>query len=426
MATSTRAFGKPLASILLFRHLQRFFQRRFTARGRFLLVAALAVGFVSLDTRRALGFVLFALAAPPLLVALPALFARRPRLKVLGRLPSRLTAGRPATSFLDVSHLDGRATGPLSVFLGALAPRDSGLELTPAASTIELESDRTRRVPVQLHPQRRGRYELPAIGVASTDVFGLCRSRAVWSSGQVALAYPRYFTFGELALPTGRRYQPGGIPLASEVGDSLEFVGTREYREGDPLRKIHWRSWARLGKPVVREFQEEYFSRIALVLDTFLPRRPRPRERERFEAAISVLASLADHFGRSEEVVDIFAAGPDLYEVSAGRSLGHLDGVLDVLACLEPSTAPPFESVTPVLAERLARLTTVVAVLLEWDDAREAFLRRIRGMGVAVHVFLVHEGSTRKAWTGIGPELGAITLLTPAQVAARIAAEERS
>ena len=63
---------------------------------------------------------------------------------------------------------------------------------------------------------------------------------------------------------------------------------------------------------MVKEYQEEYFSRIALVLDTFVPRRPRRDERRSFEAAISVLASIADHFSRTENVVDIFAAGPDV------------------------------------------------------------------------------------------------------------------
>jgi uncharacterized protein (DUF58 family) len=260
--------------------------------------------------------------------------------------------------------------------------------------------------------------------VADTDLFGLARTRAAWLPEQVVLAYPRFYTLDELPLPVGRRYQPGGIPLASEVGDSLEFVGTREYREGDPLRKIHWRSWGRLGRPVVREYQEEYFSRIALVLDTFLPKRVRPRERERFEAALAVLASVAEHFSRSEEVVDILAAGPDLYEVSTGRSLGTLDNVLDVLACLEPSPAPPFETIAPPLFERLERLTTVVAVLLEWDDAREAFLRRVRAMGAAVRVLLVHEGETRKPWSGVSGDLAEIILVTPAQVEARLRAEE--
>jgi uncharacterized protein (DUF58 family) len=421
---ATGLLARPLEDAFLLRALRGLYRRRLTDRGRFVLWATLAVGFVGIDTRRALGFVLFALAAPPLLVGLATLFRARPRLRLTGRLPARLTAGRSLSIPLDIAALDGRATGPLSLFWAAPLPEDARMLVTPPEATLEADGHRPARLSLDFHPRRRGRYELPGLGVAATDAFGLFRTRAAWIEAQTVLVYPRYFTFDEPPLPAGRRHQPGGIPLASTVGDSLEFVGTREYREGDALRKIHWRSWARLGRPVVREYQEEYFSRIALVLDTFLPKHPRPRERERFEAAVSVVASLADHFSRSEEVVDILAAGPDLYEVSTGRSLGSLDNVLDVLACLEPSPAAPFASIGPALFGRLERLTTVVAVMLEWDEAREAFLQQVRSLGVSVRVFLVHEGTTRKPWQGPAPGPGDIELLTPAMVEARLAAED--
>ena len=422
MATS--AVARPRYRSYLMRALRAFYRRRLTARGRFLRWASLALGFVGVDTRRALVFVLFSLAAPPLLLALGRVVGRRTKATLNGRLPARLTAGRPAFAIVEIARPDGSPTGPLSFFWGGPLPDPALLRVTPEEAIVEAEARRPARVSVSLLPRRRGRYVLPSLGVADTDRFGLARTKSAWLPEQVVLAYPRYYTLDELPLPMGRRYQPGGIPLASEVGDSLEFVGTREYREGDPLRKIHWRSWGRLGKPVVKEYQEEYFSRIALVLDTFLPKRLRPRERARFEAALSMLASVAEHFSRSEEVVDILAAGPDLYEVSTGRSLGTLDNVLDVLACLEPSPAPPFETIAPPLFERLERLTTVVAVLLEWDDAREAFLRHVRAMGVAVRILLVHEGETRKPWSGVSADLGDIVLVTPAQVEARLRAEE--
>jgi len=421
MATSPLA--RPLESALLLRSMRGLYHRRLTARGRFLLWTTLAVAFVGVDTRRALVFMLFALAAPPLVLGLRLLFRGRPAVRLSGRIPARLTAGRSVAATID-AIAEGSATLPLSVFWAAPLPAEAGLGVAPVESCVEAATGRPARVRLTFTPRRRGRFVLPGLGVARTDPFGLVRSKAVWLPEQVVLAYPRYYTLDELPLPMGRRYQPGGIPLASAVGDSLEFVGTREYREGDALRKIHWRSWGRLGKPVVKEYQEEYFSRIALVLDTFLPRRPRPRERERFEAAISLLASVAGHFSRSDEVVDILAAGPDLYEVSTGRSLGYLDNVLDVLACLEPSPAPPFESIGPPLFERLEQLTTLVAVMLEWDDAREAFLRRVRAMGVAVRVLLVHEGETRKPWASLSADLGEIARFTPAQVEARLAAEE--
>jgi uncharacterized protein (DUF58 family) len=419
---ATSSLARPLESALLFRSLRGLYRRRLTERGRFVLWATLAVAFVGVDTRRALVFMLFALAAPPLVVGAAQLFRRRPPVRVTGRLPARLTAGRAVTAPLDIAGAG--ATGPLSLFWEGPLPAETDLEVQPAESYLEAGRDAPVRVSIRLHPRRRGRYVLPGLGVARTDPFGIARSRAVWLPEHVVLAYPRYFTLEELPLPMGRRYQPGGIPLASQVGESLEFVGTREYREGDPLRKIHWPSSARLGKPVVKEYQEEYFSRIALVLDTFLPPRPRPRERERFEAAISLLASVAEHFSRSDEVVDILAAGPDLYEVSTGRSLGYLDNVLDVLACLEPSPAPPFETVGPALFERLQRLTTVAAVLLEWDEPREAFLRRVRAMGVAVRVLLVHEGETRRPWASVSADLGEIVRFTPAKIEERLAAEE--
>jgi uncharacterized protein (DUF58 family) len=177
-----------------------------------------------------------------------------------------------------------------------------------------------------------------------------------------------------------------------------------------------------VGEPVVKEYQEEYFSRIALILDTFLPNRPADGERAGFEAAISVLASIADYFSRSEYVVDILAAGPDVYEVSAGRSLAYLENVLDVLACLDPCHDAPFERIGPLLFEKLAQLTTVVAVMLDWDERRESFLARVRALGVKVHAIVVRAGETRLDWRAAAQELGGVERLTPDDVERRIAA----
>ncbi len=412
--------GRLVERGFLIRSLQGFQRRRLTARGRFLFWTAALVGLLGLDTRRALVFVLFCAAAAPLLLALPQLARRAPRVRLAGRIPSRLTAGRSLAVAIELAAEGARSSGPLS--LAWAGPPPEGLVVSPRELLLELAPGRPRRAPLSFVARARGRYQLPALLVAHTDAFGLLRSKSRWLPSTVLLAYPRFFALEALDVRLGRRYQPGGIPLASEVGESLEFVGTREYREGDPPRKIDWKSWARLGRPVVKEYQEEYFSRLALVLDTFLSPRPSPLERRRFEAAISTLASVVEQLGRSERVVDVLAAGPDLYEVSTGRSLGCLDEVLEVLACLEPCPGPPFETIGPALFERLERLTSVVAVMLEWDEPREAFLRRLRDLGVAVHVLLVHEGRTRTPWPRGVNEVADVVPLTPAEVEARIEA----
>jgi uncharacterized protein (DUF58 family) len=420
-----KLFRLSLDSSYLLRKVRRIWRERFTARGRFLFVLCALVGFAGLDTREALVYQLFAFAVGPLVVAGVLALRRAPRVHLVGSLPRRITTGRPVTVGVRVEASAAGENGPLVVSWTGPDRFGRGVSIEPVDSFLDCAPGRPGHARLEMTAVQRGRYVVPGLGVSRTDPLGLLATRRSFRQPpQAVLAYPRFFHIERLPLPVGRRYQPGGIPLASSLGDMNEFVSTREYREGDPLRKIHWRSWARRGAPVVKEYQQEYFSRIALVLDTFLPRRPRPGERRAFEAAVSVLASVADHFSRSENVVDIFAAGPDIYQVSAGRSLAYLENVLDVLACLDPCHEPPFERVGPHLHERLGGLTTVVAVVLDWDDERQAFLQGLRDLGVAVEVFVVHAGPTRQRWDEAARALGEITQLDPEEVERRIAMEE--
>jgi uncharacterized protein (DUF58 family) len=292
-----------------------------------------------------------------------------------------------------------------------------GPEVRPRQRYASVAPDTPARLALEVESPQRGRYEHRGISAQLTDPLRLVAGRPVRTPPTTVLVYPPYFTITELDIPTGRRYQPGGIPLSSSTGDAIEFVGTRDYREGDSIRSVHWRSWARRGQPVVKEYQEEYFCRLALVLDTFLPPRPTDDEREAFEAAISVLASIAEHFSRSEHVVDILAAGPEVYHVSAGRSLAHLDNILDVLACLEPSPEPPFRRIGPPLFDRLARLSTVVTVLLDWDRERQQFLSGVRSLGTSVRGFVVRSGPTSMPVPG-DSAFGELSVLSPADVRA--------
>ena len=390
-------------SLPLFGRLVRAYQDRFTSRGRGLLWALAALGAMGLDTLSTRIFVLFAIAAGLLLAATAFSFRRRPKVSVSGGIPVRATAGTPVTFRLG---LDAPAGCP---DLSVAFPTVRGITFTPAELAVAVEAGRRSEVAVTMRPERRGRYPLRSPRLGRTDPLGLIATRPAPLPDSVLLVYPRFFTLERFEIPLGRRHQPGGVPLSASTGDSVEFIGTRDYREGDPIRHIHWRSWARRGVPVVKEHQEEYFCRIAIVLDTFLPER---RQDAAFEASVSVVASIADFFSRSEYIVDILAAGPDVYEVSAGRSLGYLENILDVLACIEPCPAPPFKTIGPVLFDRLAQLSTVVVILQDWDAPRREFLEQVRSSGTAVRVIIVRDGPTREDWR----ELGEVEVMAPADV----------
>jgi uncharacterized protein (DUF58 family) len=413
---------RPLRALPIVGLLVRWHEERLTGRGRFVLWTALCLGVMGLDTRRTKIYALFAAWFALTVMARIAVSGARPRGGLACRLPARAAAGVPVVVRATVVPHGGT---PQDLCLTFPRPFKDAEQIAVTPRQVLLTTaDRPVEVSVELLPRRRGRYLLRAPSVRTTDPLGLAAGNPVWAADQPLIVYPRYYTLDRFDVPAGRRYQPGGIPLTSSTGDAIEFIGTRDYRDGDPLKNIHWRSWARRGAPVVKEYQEEYFCRIALVLDTFVPKRRRAAHERTFEAAISVLASVADHYSRSEFVVDVLAAGPEIYDVSAGRSLAYLDTILDVLACLEPCREPPFRAIAPPLFERLQRVTTLVAVLQDWDDSREALLRQVHALGTAVHVIVVHDGPTTRPLAGAAAELGPIELLSPQEVARRLALEK--
>src|SRR2546430_6820801 len=117
------------------------------------------------------------------------------------------------------------------------------------------------------------------------------------------------------------------------------------------LRRVHWRSAARVGRPVVKEYQDEFFVRHALVLDTFAER----AESDVFEEAVSVAASLACSIQTQDSLLDLLFVGPETYCFTAGRGLGHTDRMLEVLAGVRPCRDRPFHALHRAVLERYTR-----------------------------------------------------------------------
>jgi len=242
---------RPLRALPVVGQLVRWHEERLTARGRYLLWTALALGLMGADTRRSQVYVLFALAMGTLVAALAVTTVMRPRARLECALPGRATAGTPlvlrARVFAETARDHLRLSFPRPFRWSssiAVRPRETLLAVTPDGPT---------EARVEIRARRRGRYLLRTPTLRATDPLGLAAGPAARGDEQVLLVYPRFYRLANFSVPSGRRYQPGGIPLSSSTGDAIEFVGTREYREGDPVRNIHWRSWARRGEPVVKE-----------------------------------------------------------------------------------------------------------------------------------------------------------------------------
>ncbi|TWU37322.1 DUF58 domain-containing protein [Novipirellula artificiosorum] len=165
------------------------------------------------------------------------------------------------------------------VALGFFRLPKSFESLEPETILRELLPNASLETTVRMRAFRRGIYTLPRPRAYSTFAFHLLRDGRWQSDQQALMVLPHFRPLLDLDLPVGARYQPGGIALTSNIGESPEYIGNREYVAGDSSRRIDYRSWARLGRPIVREYREEHYCRVALVLDTFVsPKRKAGRE----------------------------------------------------------------------------------------------------------------------------------------------------
>jgi uncharacterized protein (DUF58 family) len=242
---------------------------------------------------------------------------------------------------------------------------------------------------MELVPRRRGYLRFTGVSIARPDPLGLTNAVVSLPLPDAVLVLPRRYPVPRIPVPGTRRFQPGGVTLASSVGDSDEFVSLRDYRPGDALRRIHWRSFARVGHPVVKEHQDEFFVRHALVLDTFTAHADEP-----FEEAVSVAASLACSLESHESLLDLMFVGPEAYVFTAGRGLGTTEHMLEVLASVEPCREHAFASLHRAVLARESSLSGCLCVFLGWDAARRDLVRDLRALGLPTRVLVVTPDAT--------------------------------
>lgn len=355
----------------------------------------------------------------------------RPQCELTGDFPAQTTAGQPAIGHFTVTNRGWLPVYDMSVAFRWLEKplsqldRDETLESLPRGESVE--------VTVTIDAPQRGFYALPKLGVHTLFPFHLNRSGNAALPGKSLLVLPAFHQLTSIDLPVGSKFQPGGIALTSNIGESPEYVGNREYVPGEPARRLDFRSWARLGKPVVREFQEEYYCRIALILDTYMPaddsltrmkkaisQRYQPKTvgaqpMNELEAGISLTASIADVLSRGEYLIDLFAAGPELYVFRAGRHTAHFDNVLEILSCVDRCPDDPFDTIGPAVFEELSNVSTAVCIFLDWDEQREKMARAVLDSGSSLKTIIIHDGETTLPYNS--EKFGPAFHFTPDQIA---------
>ena len=400
-------------------------RRRFTLAGLCVAGGFIVAGAVGSDIENTVTYQAFALLLALLLQAFACSFFFRARFSATRSLPRFGTAGQPLQYSVRVKNLTAKTQAGLTLLEELADPRPAfpewlafqmaesrrvrpfrvaqrrrqnpfrlatvkEAEMPPLLPTGEAEVRR------EIMPLRRGILHFTGVTLARPDPLGLFRSFVKISAPQTALILPKRYPIPAIALPGALRYQEGGVALAANIGRSEEFVSLREYRHGDPMRHIHWRSWAKIGKPIVKEFEDEFFVRHALVLDTF----DEEPNSEVLEEAVSVAASFACTILTQESLLDLLFVGNQSYCFTAGRGLAHAEQMLEILASVKNCADKKFETLEHLVIGHISAVSGCICVLQRWDEARKSFVKKLRTLNIPLLVLVVLSPGEKKPDAG--------------------------
>lgn len=410
-------------------------KRRFTKAGLLVLGGLIAAAVLGIDTKQTLAYQLFSFLFTLLLLAFLSSYIFRIHLIARRHLPRFATVGETLRYRISIYNTTLRVQSNLTLleniqphppsFETFLRTREPGYEkrnrfdkyigyprwlwlmrlglgaevaaqtlpplpatsprgLTPGYASL---TQPWLEVEMTLTPVCRGYVHFTGMTFARPDPFGLFNALYTLYVTDSLIVLPKRYPIGQIPLSGARRYQRGGVHFALSLGDAQEYVSLREYRPGDSLRHMHWKSFAKTSKPIVKEFQDEFFVRHALILDTFIEQENSPI----FEAAVSVAASLVCAQQDHEALFDLMFVGPQTYCFQGGRGLAHTDTFLEILAVVKACTDKPFDTLHTLILSHLHAISSCLCIFLTWDAPRQQLAHQLRQVGIPIHVFIISD-----------------------------------
>lgn len=312
----------------------------------------LAVGIIkNINLLALLGYVMLAV-----IVLASAVAGRRlRRLEARRVLDETLFAGAPA-------RLEVRLRNTSTCSVRGVRLEDVGESHDAGWFFERLEGGARRAVVADVVLPRRGWYDFAPLAVSATHPFGLWQRRVLVGLPARVLVLPHP---GKVSRERLRHQLRGADPRGDRVrrhrwrheAAQADFHGLRPFRLGDSPRWIHWRTSARRGELMVREFEDVPGDDLALVVDV-------PEDAARLEAVVSLAATLVWEWSQRRGDRFVLVVGGDRPELIDGiTGPEHARAMLECLALL----APAGRGATPpdLPADRTAASSAVIVAAAE-------------------------------------------------------------
>ncbi len=266
------------------------------------------------------------------------------RLSVVRRVPAYVFSGDPLVVNYTLEN-DRRWTAALALFMeDSLLPMDGaapGAAISPRVFFPRVPGRDRDRKSWQAASPRRGKYRFRDLDLGTRAPFGLVERRVTIPLSEEIVIYPKIGALTRRWFQLQRQASENRMGKRHDrTSQQEEYHGLRNYRSGDSPRWIHWRTSARRGELMVKEFEQQNEQDLAILIDPWLPRtKIAPELRDAMEQAISFAATVCLETCRRQGrrlILGWTGATPEVCQGQASVKLLH--ELLERLALLRPAT----------------------------------------------------------------------------------------
>ncbi|MEO8539545.1 MAG: DUF58 domain-containing protein [bacterium] len=258
-----------------------------------------------------------------------------------------------------------------------------------------------------LRPSERGFHQFGSATIKSADLLGAFPRTMDDDIKEHLIVFPRVVPLEDLGLPSDRPFgeRKGGDRVFE---DPLRIAGLREYRPGDPLKRIDWKATARSGDLRSRVYEPSATQQLYLFvnIDT-MEHSWEGYLKDELERIVLVAASLAAWAAGARYAVGLLANGafPDAdrpIRLPPSRSRDQLTRLLEALAVIQPLTMGDLATAIQRESGKLPAGSTLVVVASLMPDSLAGVLTRLRDEGHHLFVIATSDRVRDRVPPGIG------------------------
>lgn len=355
-----------------------------------------------------------------LILGVGGMLFRSAKVRVTRNLPAMATIGVPFNYDINIENLHKKSTGVMrvrelsynpapskEVFVQSIEPgeekrnafdrlfvvyrwkwlADQRLGYRAYESdVIEIKAGKSQQIKAQLLPVNRGEHSLENLHLYLPDPLFLFQksSKPIQSKDSILILPKNYRVKPLHLLGLGQADRVGDISSLKK-GDSNEFLGLREYRSGDPIKSIDWKTWARCSIPFVKEFEDEFEPNFTLFLDTCVA----PINQAEFEVSVSLVTSylISESGQQVRSLLLRTSEGIKYYE----QKKEGLNNLLTTVSCADFQSNYLEEEELETIAAEGSKTSATVLFLSSWDTRLESLIEKLLNRKIPLIVFIVSQ-----------------------------------